>query len=273
MPSSAGDIIMYCRESGISSVELMGSVVEQFAGIPGMPPKPDRNLELTEDEAAEYRKAVEEAREKQKEWRAAYDVSGYKELKKLFEEAGVGIHIVKFSPAKWSDEEIDYAFKAAKVLGASGVSNEIGHEACERLGKFAEKHGMYAVFHNHLQPGKPGFSFQDFLDYSPANMLNLDVGHYFGATGAHPNEIIKQYHNRIFSLHLKDKTGKYGDPPNTNMVWGEGDTPLADILTLIRDKDWPIYCDIELEYRVPEGSDALAEVTRCVDFCREILLN
>ena len=102
-------------------------------------------------------------------------------------------------------------------------------------------------------------------------MLNFDAGHYYGATGKHPNEIINKYHDRIFSIHLKDKTSKTGNPPNTNQVWGEGDTPLEDILKLISENEWPIYCDIELEYPVPEDSDAVKEVKRCVDYCRDIL--
>jgi sugar phosphate isomerase/epimerase len=131
---------------------------------------------------------------------------------------------------------------------------------------------MYAIYHNHAQPGDPGFNFEEFLEYSPSNMLNLDVGHYFGATGKHPNEIIEKLHDRIFSIHMKDKTGKDSEPANTNMPWGEGETPMADILNLIKDNNWPIYCDIELEYPVPDDSDAVKETTLCVDYCREILV-
>ena len=130
---------------------------------------------------------------------------------------------------------------------------------------------MYAIFHQHLQPGEPGWNFDKFLDYSPANMLNFDAGHYFGATGLHPNGIIERLHNRIVSIHLKDKTGPKGNPANTNMPWGKGQTPIADILLLIKKNKWPIYVDIELEYPVPEGSDAVAEVNKCVEFCKAIL--
>jgi sugar phosphate isomerase/epimerase len=132
---------------------------------------------------------------------------------------------------------------------------------------------MYAIFHNHMQPGDPNFSFEKFLAYSPANMLNFDTGHYFGSTGKHPNEIIEKLHDRIFSIHLKDKTGKNSTPPNTNMPWGNGETPIADMLKLIQKNKWPIYCDIELEYNIPAGSDAEKEVIKCVEFCKKILVN
>ncbi|HPT32246.1 MAG TPA: sugar phosphate isomerase/epimerase, partial [Prolixibacteraceae bacterium] len=188
MPSTAQDILKYCQEAGLSSIELMGDVAEGFAGLP-------------------------KNREEQKAWRLSVSMDKYKELKKMFSKAGVKIPIVKFAPARWSDEEIDYAFKAAKALGAKGITEEIGEDACKKLGKFAEKHGMYAIYHNHMQPGDPNFSFEKFLAYSPANRLNFDAGHYYGATGKHPNEIVEKLHDRIFSIHLKDKTSKTATPP------------------------------------------------------------
>jgi sugar phosphate isomerase/epimerase len=270
MPSTAQDILNYCVESGISSIELMGNVAEEYAGIPPLPPRPARDA--SETERAAYQRDADMAKETQREWRLSASMNKYQELRKLFNKAGINIHIVKFAPANWTSEEIDYAFNAAKVLGAKGITNEIGHEACARLGKFAEKHNMYAIYHNHAQPGEPGFSFDEFLDYSPRNMLNFDVGHYFGATGKHPNEVIERLHSRIFSIHLKDKTGKDASPANTNMPWGEGDTPIDEILKLIQKNKWPIYCDIELEYPVPESSNAQKEIIKCVEYCRNILV-
>jgi sugar phosphate isomerase/epimerase len=252
MPSSAEDILKYCLQTGISSIELMGDAAEKYAGMP----QGNSN----------------EVLEAQRLWRVSASMKKYKELRKLYKNAGVDIHIVKFSPEKWTDDEVDYAFNAAKALGAKGVSNEIGENAAKRLGPFAEKHGMYAVFHQHLQPGEPGWTFDKFLAYSPANMLNFDAGHYFGATGLHPNGIIERLHDRIVSIHLKDKTGPKADPANTNMPWGKGETPIADILLLIKKNKWPINLDIELEYPVPEGSDAVAEVKKCVEFCKTILV-
>lgn len=272
MPCTAADVLKYCVEAGISSIELMGNVAEEYAGIPAAIPAPPRGTSMSDDEKAAFQKKVDQRKNEQRDWRLSVSMDKYKALRKMFNNAGVNLRIVKFSPSGWSDEEIDYAFKAAKVLGAKGITNEIGDEACQRLGKFAEKHDMWAIYHNHAQPGEPGFSFDKFLAYSPKNMLNFDAGHYFGATGKHPNEIIERLHDRIFSIHLKDKTGKNASPANTNMPWGEGDTPIADMLKLVQKNKWPIYFDIELEYNVPENSDAQKEVIKCVEFCKNILV-
>jgi sugar phosphate isomerase/epimerase len=249
MPGSPEDIIRYCQQTGISSIELMGDVAEKYAGIP----------------------AGKDGSDERKNWRLNAPINKYKELRKMFNDAGVNIHIAKFSPAGRTEAEIDYSFKAAKALGAVGVCNEIGEDACKKMGPIAKSNGMLAIFHNHLQPGEPGWTFEKFLDYSSANMLNFDVGHYYGATGLHPNGIIEKLHSRITSIHVKDKTGPNDDPANTNMEWGKGKTPISDILLLIKKNKWPINVDIELEYPVPEGSDAVAEVKKCVEYCRKIL--
>lgn len=55
------------------------------------------------------------------------------------------------------------------------------------------------------------------------------------------------------------------------MPFGQGDTPVALILNLMKRKGWKFPADIELEYRVPQGSDAVNEVKKCIQFCKESL--
>jgi sugar phosphate isomerase/epimerase len=207
-----------------------------------------------------------------KDWRVGMDMTKVAAAKKLFDDAGISIHIVKFSPARWSDEEIDYAFKVAKAMGAKGVSDELGEDAVKKLGPIAEKHGMYAIFHQHMQFATEGFSYDPFLSVSPAVMMNFDAGHFFGSTGIHPNTIIEKYHDRIVSVHIKDKTGPKTDPPNMNQVWGQGEMPLADVLLLIKKNKWPLFADIELEYDIKPWSDAVKETKKCVQYAKNILI-
>jgi sugar phosphate isomerase/epimerase len=270
MPSTAEDTLRYCIECGISSIELMSNVPESFAGAPTMPKRPA--MDAPEAERAAFQKEMQDFAPKMKQWRTTVPMDKFVELKKMYNKAGVNIHIVKFSPENWSDEEIDYAFRAAKAMGAKGVSTEIGDKSAQKLGPIAEKHGMYNILHQHGQPGQAGWTFDKFLDMHPANMLNFDAGHYFGATGLHPNDLIKRLRPRIFSIHMKDKTGPKSTPRDTNMEWGKGETPISDVLLLLKKEKWDINVDIELEYPVPAGSDAVKEVKKCVDFCRNILV-
>ena len=237
----------YIVQSGISSVELMGGPVERFAGAP-----------TNRDELSQWRKTV--------------SMDKFKEVKKMFKKQGVKIHILKLGDHRWSDEEIDYAFRACKAVGAKGICMEISEEAAKRMAPFAGKHKLYVMLHNHAQPAHPDFSFDRALAHGQRLMLNFDVGHYAGATGRNPADVIKRLHHRIFTLHLKDKTGPEDEPKDENRPFGEGKTPLVEVLQLIQKEKWPIICDIELEYNIPEGSDAIKEVIKCVEYCRAALV-
>ncbi len=239
----------YIVQSGLSSVELMGNIAEQYAGIP----------QTKDAEAIRL-------------WRTTVSMDKYKEIKKLFKSKGIKIHILKLGDKSWSDAEIDYAFNACKAVGAVGISMEISEEAAKRMQPFAEKHDLFVIFHNHGQPGDPNFSFDKVLALGSKLMLNFDAGHYFGATGLHPNGLIERLHDRIVSVHLKDKTGPKAAEPNKNQPFGKGETPVVEMLQLIQKRGWPINCDIELEYTVPAESDAVKEVVKCVAYCKAALV-
>ena len=244
-----GGMLNYIVQSGLNSTELIGGAMEQYAGIPN-----DRD-------------AIPQ-------WRATVSMDKFKEIKKMFDKQGVKIQLVNFGFNKsLTDDEIDYFFKVCKALGAKGIVAEISEEAAQRMAPFADKHKRFVVFHNHDQSGRPDFSFDKILAYGPRLMLNLDVGHYYGATGQNPCEVIRRLNKRMFSIHVKDKTGPQVIPKDTTMPFGEGQTPLVEILQLIKKEKWPIYCDIELEYPIPEGSDDVKEVVQCVDYCRKALFN
>ena len=247
---SISAILGYLVQSGLSSAELMGDPVEQFAGIPKV-----KDPQVI------------------RKWRASVSMDNFKKIRKMFDEKGVKIDILKLGDKSWSDEEIDYAFNVCKTLGARGITMEISEDAGKRMAPFAEKHNLYVIFHNHGQPRDPNFSFDKPLSYGPKLMLNFDVGHYFGATGINPNVLIERLHDRILSIHVKDKTGPKASQPDKNQQFGQGQTPVIEILQLIQKKNWPIVCDIELEYPIPEGSDAVKEVTKCVAYCRAALLS
>ena len=98
----------------------------------------------------------------------------------------------------------------------------------------------------------------------------MDLGHYVAApNGRDPIAFLRRHHDRILSVHLKDRQ----TPENgaRNLPWGEGDTPLAEILQLIRDEGWTFPATIEVEYAIPPGSDAVAEVGKCLEFCKAAL--
>jgi sugar phosphate isomerase/epimerase len=272
IPHGARAILDWLMYAGLTSVELMGGAVEEYAGAPAYDGPAFRwGQQMSDQERTRMMEARQRHAEEMKKWRLSVSMDKFRELRKMYNDAGVNIDITKLGNPNWSDDEIDYAFKVAKSLGSRGITFEIGIEPAKRMAPFAERHNMYAIMHNHGQPGQPGFSFEENLAFSDSLMLNLDVGHYWGATGQHPNSIIEKLHDRIISLHIKDKTGPNADPADSNMPFGEGSTPLGDILNLLKERGWPITADIELEYPIPEGSNAVDEVKKCADYCRSLI--
>jgi hypothetical protein len=43
------------------------------------------------------------------------------------------------------------------------------------------------------------------------------------------------------------------------------------VLQLMKKEKWTFPAKVELEYKIPEGSDAVKEVAKCVQYCREAL--
>lgn len=283
MATTVQDVLKRTVELGVSAVELRGAEVETFAGLPPAPAAPAAQGAGAGAAAAPAGGGrgeptpAELAAQKQRgavvrKWRLSQSFAKYRELRQMYESAGVSIHIARFAlNDSWTDEEIDYAFQAAKALGAQAINCEPPVSQTKRLGLFADKHQMLLGYHNHANVtsveafGRPG-SWEQAFFYSPRNGANLDIGHFVAGNSTSPIPFIQEYHQRITGLHLKDRRINGGP----NVPWGEGDTPIRDVLQLMKREKYTFMATIELEYRV-DGSDAMAELKKCVEFCRQAL--
>ncbi len=281
---SAEATLKYVLDCGISAVELMGGPAESFAGAPKnnvnfrsvFPLMRKRNNKETLTDAEQKELANAEAqmkayREELAQWRQSAPMAKFEQVRKMFNQAGVQIYA--FKPDAFgqqnTDAEINYGLRAAKLLGASHVTLEHpGNDAHTlKLGQMAQKHGMKVAYHGHEQQ-TPTF-WDTALSQSPTNALNLDLGHYVAAGNADPLGLIRKKHNRIASMHIKDRqTAEHG---KGNLPWGQGDTPLKEVLQLMRDQKYKFPATIELEYQVPQESTSVAEVKKCLEFCRKAL--
>ncbi len=285
MPDQSAEATLdYITKSGISAIELMGGPAESYAGAPKNPVdfravfplmrKRRENQPLTDEEKkilADTDEKMKSYRAEMAKWRTTAPIKKFEELGKMYVKAGISIYA--FKPDAFgiqnSDAEIDYGFRAAKALGANHVTLEHPSNDAHtlKLGKAAEKHGMRVAYHGHEQ--QTPTLWDTALAQSPANYLNLDLGHYVAAGNADPLGIIKQKSDRIASMHIKDRKSKAhgGD----NMPWGQGDTPIADALKLIRDNHYKFPATIEMEYPVPSGSNPVEEVKKCLEYCKSML--
>ena len=256
---SGDDILKNCIQLGLSGVELRTQPVEAFLGLPA---------ELTGGKKGEDKAAATARVEKLREWRKSVSMDRVKEFRTKYETAGVLIEIVKVDGLfKMSDGELDYAFTLAKALGGRAISSEISHTEAElkRVGQFADKHQMLVGYHGHAstkpEDWEKGFAVAKY------NGANVDLGHFVAGNNTSPVPFITKYHDRVTHVHLKDR--KFNNGPNT--PFGEGDTPIAEVLRLIRDNKWPIQATIEFEYGIPKGSDRMTEIARAIKFCRDAL--
>ncbi|MGI4755328.1 MAG: sugar phosphate isomerase/epimerase family protein [Janthinobacterium lividum] len=277
-PSDANAVLKYALMDGIDGVELE-NVQETWAGAPVPPPRPmpnrpspgqqigERRPQMTEEQ-----KAAQAAYQDQlNAWRLTLPMSKYESLRKMYNDAGVKIYAFKITlNMKMEDAVFDYAFKAAKACGATQLTMEMpdgNPELTKRIGEFASKYKMMMGYHAHLQ-AKPD-TWDEAMAQSPYNGINLDIGHYTAAGNHDAVEFIRKNHARITSIHLKDR--KFPEGGGQNTPFGEGNTPIKQVLQLMKSEGYKFPATIEMEYIVPPDSDAVKEVGKCLAYCKSCL--
>jgi sugar phosphate isomerase/epimerase len=249
-------------KNGLSETELIDGPIRSFAGIAGGRGRSRRDGAGTNDQPPASPPVSDADRAKLRE----SQIAKCAELRKLYNDAGVNIHIHKL-PFGPSDDDIDFNFEIAKALGCKAITTERNDRQVKRLAPFADKHKIWVAFHNHTDNTPKIEEIDPLMNAGEYIGFNLDIGHYVAGTkGKSPIPVVEKYHDKIISLHLKDRTADGG-----NLAWGKGQTPIRDVLQLLKKEQWPIYADIELEYQVPAGSDAVTEVAKCLEYCKEAL--
>jgi len=220
---------------------------------------------------AEMTPEQQEQVNKLKQWRTTVSMEPFKKLRKMYNDAGVTIYAWKQLNPNMSDAEFEYIFNVAEALGCTHTTLELPTDEAQlkRIGDFAMKKKIYAAYHTHTQGSMTAFDKAFAL--SKGNKANIDFGHYVAAgnVGGTPMQFLEKYHDRIGSFHLKDRTTP--EHCALNLAWGTGETPIKEILQMVSKNKWKIPASIELEYDIPEGSDAVKEVRKCVEYCRTVL--
>jgi sugar phosphate isomerase/epimerase len=281
---SGEEILRRCVQLNVSGVELRMQPVELFMGSPQAIAAAARGrsparAEMTPEQQAAQKTAAEELRQ----WRLSAPMSKVAEFKKLYDAGGVAIEIVKVDGIfGFTDDVLDYSFGLAKALGARALSTEITTAPQEeratqfkRLGQFAEKHKMMIGYHGHTKTTPEHW--EEAFAAGKYNGCNLDLGHFMSGNKTSPVPFLKQYHDRITHVHVKDKTLN-----DKNVAFGTGDTPITEALRAIRDNKWNIQATIEFEIPGPAGPDGksrawtpeerMKELAKSLEYCKQSLL-
>lgn len=210
------------------------------------------------------------SREDLRKWRLSLPTEEMKAVRKKFDDAGINLYALNLSfNDSFTDEEIDHGFDIAMALRVRVITASSTLTSAKRIAPWAEKHNVIVAFHGHSDVNDPNQfakpeAFERALAMSPNFAINLDIGH-FVAANYDPVDFIKTYHKHILVLHLKDRKRNEG----LNMPWGQGDTPIKQVLQLLKKEKYPMRALIEYEYK--GASDSVTEVTKCFEYCKEAL--
>jgi sugar phosphate isomerase/epimerase len=294
---AAEDLLARVVEAGVSAVELRAQPVEHYLGSPtiraaaeaaaargaagggrgrqggGTAPAGQAGAARGGGRGAPTPEQVEAARRQAADvrtWRLGAPMGRLKDLRQMYESAGVAIDVLKVDGLyDISNEELDYFFQMARDLGARAVSAELPDPIADtkRIGTFADKHRVFMAYHHHAQAAAA--EYKEVFSQARYNGGNIDIGHWTAVQNASPLPFIAAHHDRIPHIHVKDR--RFGTNGGQNVPFGQGDTQIREILRAIRDNRWNIQATIEFEYPVPEGSDRMTEIKRSLAYCRDVL--
>jgi len=203
-------------------------------------------------------------------WRLETPLDHFKAIRQKFEATGLSIFAYNLSfNDRFSEEEIDRGFDMARALGAEIITASSTLTAAKRVAPIAEQHKMVVAMHGHSNVKDPNefatpASFENAMAMSKYFKINLDIGH-FTAADFDAVAFIREHHADITNLHLKDRRKSQGD----NVPWGQGDTPIREVLQLLATERWPIRAFIEYEY---DGAGTPTdEVKKCFEFVKQAL--
>jgi len=254
-PTAAQVLVDSMKACGVTECELWSPQIE--------PPLPfGRGVQGT----PEWTKAREELRQ----FRVTKSLDHFKGIRKHFGDAGITIRAFNYSfNESFSDDEISRGFEIAKALGAEFITASATLAAAKKVAPFADKHKMVVAMHNHANLTDPNEfatpeSFASAMKLSKFFKINLDIGH-FTAANFEAVPYLKQHMADITNLHIKDRKKSQGD----NMPFGQGDTPIREVLALLKEQKSKIPAYIEYEYK--SEKTPVEEVKACLDYAKKAL--
>jgi sugar phosphate isomerase/epimerase len=206
-------------------------------------------------------------------WRLTAPDSYFKGIPKKFDDAGIFVYAYDNSSFRKDspDVDIERGFQMAKLMGAKAVTTSTNISVVPRIDRYAQTYKMRVGFHGSDRISDPD-AFSNAESYkralkgaSPYLGITLDIGH-FVAAGGDPVGFLEKNHEKIVTLHIKDRKKNRGP----SVPWGQGDTPIVAVLQLLRDKGWKFPANIEYDYGKP-GMDSVAEVKKCFAYCKQAL--
>jgi sugar phosphate isomerase/epimerase len=226
--------------------------------------------QLTPEQQEERRAAMA----KLSDWRKSTGPDTWKKVASKFKDSGIDVQLLCYNMQdNMTEDDIEYGFAMAEGLGVKGITTSTTLTMAKRIAPVADKHKLLVGYHGHDATNDPNQtatleSYDTLMAYGQYNGVNLDIGH-FTAAGYDAVAFIQKHHAKITNLHVKDRKKDHG--PNV-AVWGTGDTPIKDVMQLLKKEKYGFPANLELEYPIPEGSDIIAEAKKCLAYVKGCLV-
>ena len=276
-------VITDCKACGLELIELLSSHVEPYmpparsggSGV-GAVARASAQGAATATAGAPTSSQSSQAiknREALRAWRIDTPISHFTDVRKKLAANGISVfaYTVNSIGNDFTDAEMDKVFEQAKAIGATCISTSTTLTAAQKTAPFAEKHTFPVAFHNHQDITDPNQfatpeSFYKGMAMSKMFRINLDIG-YITGSGSDAVEFIRKNHDRITHIHVKDRKKNLGP----SVPWGQGDTPVGPVMKLLQQSGYPIPALVELSYPVPETSNCVTEVNKCLGYMKQTL--
>jgi sugar phosphate isomerase/epimerase len=216
--------------------------------------------------AAQTNAKKAQAREKLRQWRMTVPLDQFSTVGQKFKDGGLYLYAYNMNyDDQFTEAELGRTFEMTKALGCKLITAVGSNEIFRRLDPFAQKYKIIIGLHNEGMIR----SVADFENVSRGlsdyTAFTLDIGH-FVANGGDPVAMLEKHHDRIVNIHIKDR--KKEDGPN--VAFGQGDTPIKQVLIMMRDRKYGIPGHIEWEVAA-ERDERIAAVRRCLNYCKQAL--
>lgn len=267
------DVIKALQFAGARVIELHSGNTEPAGpnSGPAVPPPPSAYPPPIKPPSPEEVAAAKLAvRNSLRRWRLATPLSAHEAFRARFQAAGIDLFAYRVDyDEQFTDEEIEVTFRQAKALGVRTIASVTTLSTARRLAPFAEKHEITLALHNSADTKSADAiatpqSFRSALGLSKNFRLNLDIGN-FTAANYEAVAFLQENHAGISHIQVKDRTRNGG----ANERLGDGDTPIKEVLALIREKQLPIPVFVEYEY-IGLGTPQ-EEVRKCLSFAKAAL--
>jgi sugar phosphate isomerase/epimerase len=248
-------VLQAARSAGATHLELALLNIEpappSTAPVMGGSAAYPKRIVLTPEEIAATDSA---SRDALRTWRLGAGAEVFDEARRRAASAGLRLDAcaVTFNDS-FTDEEIDATFRHVTALGVKTVSSPLTPAMARRLVPFAERHAVSIAIHNQVD-GNPGglidtAHLAEALALSPLYRLRLDVGN-LTASNRDAVAVVREHLPRAAAVILKDRLRNGG----ASQPLGEGDTPLAGVLTVLGAARPPVPMLLEYDYAGLRGS-------------------